>query len=132
MTKLTNWQKFDNAFNLVSAYVVMDQDTMQPIAKIALKYPKDGAGRVNAYIHIIGMEVQHGYAGGYGYDKRTASIISAASNCNDIWAQQIKAGHVSLTSAQQNFINLLLSDDAQGGWQEVINHNNGFIVIQAV
>ena len=132
MAKLTNWQKFDNAFKSVSAYVVMDQDTMQPIAKIALKFPSDGAGRVNAYIHLIGMEVQHGYAGGYGYDKRTASIIDAVTNCNDIWAQQIKSGHVSLTSAQQNFINLLLSDDAQGGWLEVINQNNGFIVIQAV
>ena len=132
MAKLTNWQKFDNAFKSVSAYVVMDQDTMQPIAKIALKFPSDGAGRVNAYIHLIGMEVQHGYAGGYGYDKRTASIISAVSNCNDIWAQQIKSGHVSLTSAQQNFINLLLSDDAQGGWLEVINQDNGFIVTQAV
>ena len=132
MAKLTNWQKFDNAFKLVSAYVVMGQDTMQPIAKIALKFPSDGAGRVNAYIHLIGMEVQHGYAGGYGYDKRTASIIGAVSNCNDIWAQQIKSGHVSLTSAQQNFINLLLSDKAQGGWLEVINQDNGFIVIQAV
>ena len=132
MTKLTNWQKFDNTFKSVSAYVVMDQDTMQPIAKIALKFPSDGAGRVNAYIHIIGMEVQHGYAGGYGYDKRTASIIDAISNCNDIWAQQIKSGHVSLTSVQQNFINLLLSDDAQGGWLEVINQINGFIVTQVV
>ena len=132
MTKLTNWQKFDNTFKSVSAYVVMDQDTMQPIAKIALKFPCDGDGRVNAYIHIIGMEVQHGYAGGYGYDKRTASIIDAISNCNDIWAQQIKSGHVSLTSVQQNFINLLLSDDAQGGWLEVINQINGFIVTQVV
>ena len=132
MAKLTNWQKFDNAFKQVSAYVVMDQETMQPIATIALKFPSEGAGRVNAYIHLIGMEVQHGYDGGYGYDKRTASIIDAISNCNDIWAQQIKSGHVSLTSVQQNFINLLLSDDAQGGWLEVINHNNGFIVIQAV
>ena len=132
MAKLTNCQKFDNAFKQVSAFVVMDRDTTQPIAKIALKFPSDGAGRVNAYIHLIGMEVQHGYAGGYGYDKRTASIISAVTNCNDIWAQQIKSGHVSLTSVQQNFINLLLSDKAQGGWLEVINQDNGFIVIQAV
>ena len=43
-----------------------------------------------------------------------------------------KSGHVVLTSAQQNFINLLLSDKAQGGWQEVINQNNGFVVIQVV
>lgn len=132
MTKLDNWQKFNNAFKSVSAFIVMDQETMQPIAKIALKFPSAGAGRVNAYIHIIGMEVQHGYAGGYGYDKRTVSIIDAASKYNDIWAQQIKSGHVSLTSSQQNFINLLVSEDAQGGWQQVINNNNGFIVIQAI
>ena len=128
MAKLTNWQKFDNAFNLVSAYVVMDQDTMQPIAKIALKYPKDGAGRVNAYIHIVGMEVQHGYAGGYGYDKRTASII----DCIRKMFSTVKLQDQNINSKQKQFIELLLSDDAQGGWQEVINHNNGFIVIQAV
>lgn len=132
MAKLTNWQKFDNAFKQVSAFVVMDRDTMQLVAKIALKFPSDGADRVNAYIHLIGMEVQHDYASGYGYDKRTASIIDAVSHCNDIWAQQIKSGHVSLTSVQQNFINLLVSDDAQGGWLEVINPHNGFIVIQVV
>ena len=130
MTKLTNWQKFANAFNLVSAYVVMDQDTMQPIVKIALKYPKDGSGRVNTYIHIIGMEVQHGYAGGYGYDKRTASIIDAASNCNDFLNDA--ENYQNINGKQKQFIELLLSDDAQGGWQEVINHNSGFIVIQAV
>lgn len=130
MAKLTNWQKFDNAFKSVSAYVVMDQDTMQPIAKIALKFPSDGAGRVNAYIHLIGMEVQHGYAGGYGYDKRTASIIGAASNCND-YLNDAK-NHQNINGKQKQFIDLLLSDEAQGGWMEVINHNNGFIVIQAV
>ena len=128
MTKLTNWQKFDNAFNLVSAYIVLDQDTMQPIAKIALKYPKDGAGRVKAYIHLIGMEVQHGYAGGYGYDKRTASII----DCIRKMFNTVKLQDQNINSKQKRFIELLLSDDAQGGWQEVINHNNGFIVIQAV
>ena len=130
MAKLTNWQKFDNAFKLVSAYVVMGQDTMQPIAKIALKFPSDGAGRVNAYIHVIGMEVQHGYAGGYGYDKRTASIISTASNCNDFLNDA--ENYRNVNDRQKQFIDLLLSDEAQGGWQEVINHKNGFIVIQAV
>ena len=128
MTKLTNWQKFDNAFKSVSAYVVMDQDTMRPIAKIALKFPCDGDGRVNAYIHIIGMEVQHGYAGGYGYDKRTASIV----DCIRKMFNTVKLKDQNINSKQKQFIKLLLSDDAQGGWQEVINCNNGFIVIQAV
>jgi hypothetical protein len=128
MATLTNWQKFDNAFKSVSAFVVLDQDTMQPIAKIALKFPSDGAGRLNAYIHIIGMEVQHGYAGGHGYDKRTASII----DCICKMFSAVKLQDQNINSKQKQFIDLLLSDKAQSGWQEVINHNNGFIVIQAV
>ena len=128
MAKLTNWEKFDNAFNLVSAYVVLDQDTMQPIAKIALKYPKDGAGRLHAYIHVIGMDVQHSYAGGYGYDKRTAAIINASKHCLSV----IESKPTNTSTKQLEFINLLLSDKAQGGWQEVINPKNNFIVIQAV
>jgi hypothetical protein len=128
MATLTNWQKFDNAFKSVSAFIVLDQDTMQPLAKIALKFPSDGAGRVNAYIHIIGMEVQHGYAGGYGYDKRTASII----DCICKMFSTIKLQDQNINSKQKQFIELLLSDKAQGGWQEVINNNNGFVVIQAV
>ena len=129
MTTLTNWQKFDNAFKSVSAFIVLDQDTMQVIAKIALKFHSDGAGRVHAYIHIIGMVVQHGYAGGYGYDKRTASIIDAAEHC---LVHVTNNENCNINNKQLDFITLLNSTKAQGGWQEVINNNNGFVVIQAV
>jgi hypothetical protein len=44
----------------------------------------------------------------------------------------VKLQDQNINSKQKQFIDLLLSDKAQSGWQEVINHNNGFIVIQAV
>lgn len=120
----SNWNKFDTVFAQVSSFVILDAESKNVVAKIALKYPKDGAGRLSCYMHIIGTEVQIGTASGYGYDKRTAAIISAADNCFK---------HCDKFTLQQlKFINRLLEDEAQGGWQEVINEKNGFIVIQAI
>lgn len=128
MTTQTNWNKFDKAFNQVSSFIVIDAETKNVIAKIALKYPKDGAGRLTCYMHIIGTEVQIGTASGYGYDKRTASIISAAKSCFNV--EPVKEGRYSYL--QREFLDLLQSEQAQGGWKEVINEKNGFIVIQAI
>jgi hypothetical protein len=129
MATLTNWQKFDNAFKSVSAFIVLDQDTKETIAKIALKHPKDGAGRLYAFIHIIGMEIQQGYAGGYGYDKQTAGIINAAENC---LVYVTTNENCNVNKKQLDFITLLSSTKAQSGWKEVINEKNGFIVIQVI
>lgn len=126
ITTKSNWQKFDSAFNQVSSYVVLDAENKSVVAKIALKYPKDGAGRVSCYMHIIGNEVQIGTASGYGYDKRTTSIIDASNKCWNAFDMKF------LNSASCEFIELLQSTEAQSGWQEVINGNNGFIVIQAI
>lgn len=124
----SNWSKFDKAFNQVSSFIILDSETKDVIAKIALKYPKDGAGRLSCYIHIIGTEVQIGTASGYGYDKRTASIINASQKISDLPnLEQLK-----LNQSQRDFITCLSSDKAQSGWQEVINEKNGFIVIQAI
>lgn len=128
-TKLTNWQKFDNAFSQVSAYVVLDKETKEVVAKIALKFPKDSASRLKAYVHVIGMTVQEGIAGGYGYDKKTHAIIRAAQECR---CADNLLEESNLNESQRIFLELLHSDKAQGGWQEVINHEYGFIVIQAV
>lgn len=121
MTTQSNWNKFDKAFSQVSAFIILDSETKDVIAKIALKYPKDGAGRLSCYMHIVGNEVQIGTASGYGYDKRTSAIINAS------YKQYEK-----LDDAQQKFLNWLSSNTAQGGWQEVINEKNGFVVIQAI
>ena len=129
MTTQTNWNKFDKAFNQVSSFVVLDSDTKDVIAKIALKYPKDGAGRLTCYMHIIGIEVQIGTASGYGYDKRTFSIIDAGKK----YLKLLSVKSLVNTSDKINkFLGCLNLSEAQGGWQEVINEKNGFIVIQAI
>ena len=43
-----------------------------------LSSPRDGAGRLYAYVHWLGTEMVRGYAGGYGYDKQTAAAANAA------------------------------------------------------
>lgn len=126
----SNWNKFDTAFAQVSSFVILDADTKNVVAKIALKYPKDGAGRLSCYMHIIGTELQIGTASGYGYDKRTAAIVSAAD--------KYMSTDIDLTALREKnpkaykLLDFLQSDKAQGGWQEVINEKNGFIVIQAI
>lgn len=48
------------------------------VASITIKYPKDGAGRLYAYVHWLGTEMQRGHANGGGYDKASAAISVAA------------------------------------------------------
>jgi hypothetical protein len=64
------------SFPQVSAYVIM-RDGKQ-IGTIAFKFPRDGAGRLYAYVHWFGIHMVRGYAGGYGYDKKSAACASAA------------------------------------------------------
>jgi hypothetical protein len=64
------------AFSNVSAYVVMEG--ADRVATIAFKYPRDGAGRLYAYVHWFGAEMVRGYAAGGGYDKHSAACADAA------------------------------------------------------
>ena len=66
----------DAAFAQVSAFVILDK-AGDRVATIAFKFPRDGAGRLYAYVHWLGTEMVRGYANGYGYDKKTAAIESA-------------------------------------------------------
>jgi hypothetical protein len=76
MTKIC--EQRDAAFSRVSAYVVARNG--ERVATIAFKFPVDGAGRLWAYVHWLGLEMVRGYAGGYGYDKRTAACASAMAH----------------------------------------------------
>lgn len=69
------YDQHDAAFRSVSAYVIVRN--RDRIATIAIKYPRDGAGRLYAYVHFLGMPMVRGFAGGYGYDKRTAAVEDA-------------------------------------------------------
>lgn len=63
------------AFANVGACVVLKNGEL--VARIALKFPRDGAGRLYAYVHWLGTPMVRGFAGGYGYDKRSAAVAAA-------------------------------------------------------
>ena len=64
------------AFSNVSAYVITKDG--ERVATIAFKFPRDGAGRLYAYLHVIGVQMVRGFASGGGYDKRSAALAHAA------------------------------------------------------
>lgn len=70
------YEQHAKAFDRVSAFVITRGG--ERVATIALKFPADGAGRLWAYVHWIGLPMARGFAGGYGYDKRSAAIAKAA------------------------------------------------------
>jgi hypothetical protein len=70
------YEQHDKAFAKVQAFVILAGG--ERIATVAIKFPADGAGRLYAYVHWLGMEMVRGSASGYGYDKRTAACADAA------------------------------------------------------
>lgn len=71
------YEQHEKAFNRVSAFVVMRDG--KRVATVAIKFPADGAGRLWAYVHWLGVPMVRGYANGYGYDKRTAAVSTCAA-----------------------------------------------------
>lgn len=70
------YRQHDAAFASVSAYVLTDA-TGDKVGTVALKFPRDGAGRLFAYVHVIGLPMVRAFASGCGYDKRSAAVASA-------------------------------------------------------
>lgn len=69
------YEMHDKAFASISAYIIVKDG--ERVATIAFKFPKDGAGRLYAYVHWLGTEMARGQASGYGYDKRSAAVANA-------------------------------------------------------
>lgn len=112
------------AFARVSAYVVTHQG--ERVATIAFKFPKDGAGRLYAYVHWLGIPMVRGWAGGFGYDKSTAACSSAAKRALGSYPCA-EAPH---TTAVRAFWRALERDT---GWHwDTQLANEGFTVLQAV
>ena len=107
------------SFPQVSAYVVM-RDGKQ-VATVAIKYPRDGAGRLYAYVHWFGVPMVRGYASGGGYDKRSAACASAARHMD--WNDHTDDDKTA-------FIRALARDDGHE-WTRALE-NDGFKVLQAV
>lgn len=60
------------AFARVSAYAILKDGDV--VARIAFKFPADGAGRLYAYVHWIGTEMARGCASGGGENTRRNPI----------------------------------------------------------
>ena len=75
------YKQHEAAFQHVSAYVIAKDG--ERVATIAFKFSRDGAGRLYAYVHWLGVPMVRGYADGYGYDKRSAACAVAAHKIVD-------------------------------------------------
>lgn len=74
------YEQHDKHFANVSAFVIVKGN--ERVGTIAFKFPRDGAGRLYCYLHVIGLEMVRGAASGGGYDKRSAAAWSASRKLN--------------------------------------------------
>lgn len=82
---MTNiYEQHEKSFNNVRALVAFKlvNGEIREQIKIAFKFPKDGAGRLTCYLHLIGVPMVRGFATGYGCDKKSAAIWDAAKRIN--------------------------------------------------
>lgn len=124
MSKPAIYDQFDKAFNRVSAYVILDKSG-ECVAKVAFKFPADGAGRLYAYVHWLGVPMVRGHADGYGYDKRSAAVASAVNKLIvPVEMEPLKAAEMH---------KFMGATEVDGGeyWDTRLR-NAGFTVIQAV
>ena len=119
------------AFASVSAYVILRGS--EKVATIAFRYPRDGAGRLYAYVHWLGVPMVRGFAGGYGYDKHSAACADAARKMNcGVSVKSVRIIPPNLIDAVSfvKFLDALSRDDRQY-WNRNLELA-GFTVLQAV
>lgn len=121
------YELHDKAFARVSAFVVCRNG--EKVATVAIKFPADGAGRLYAYVHWLGLEMVRGYAGGYGYDKRSAAVESALAR---IMALPDYEAHVRETASKACLSALTGARKGMdsGDWTRALE-KAGFTVLQA-
>ena len=113
-------------FSQVSAFVILHSG--ERVATIAFKFPRDGAGRLYAYVHYIGLTMARGFAGGGGYDKRSASASAASRNITSETPAHWPPAQADNARA---FLQALANGDDGHGWEENLRRA-GFTVFQAV
>jgi len=121
------------AFASVSAFVILDSSG-ERVATVAIKFPRDGAGRLYAYVHLIGVQMIRAHANGYGYDKRSAAVGAAIakipaydqrepSDHHNTWGDKVDANRAKMQAAGP----AMDSND----WTRALE-SQGFRVVQAV
>lgn len=129
--KKSVYQTAEQKFNDVSAYVIMKGD--KHICNITIKYPKDGMGRVHGFMHAYGLEMEHAFVGGYGYDKRSAVICKLVeSQLETINKITDKEKMLVIKNKYANYIDLCqhIVDNGEAGWDIGIYSN--FEIIRVI
>lgn len=120
------YDQHDAAFRRVSAYVICSKEG-EKLATISLKFPADGAGRLYAYVHWIGVPMVRGFAGGYGYDKRTAAVVNAQRK---IMAREERDREILASANFKAFAKALETDGGEYFDRKLTDA--GFVVYQAI
>jgi hypothetical protein len=124
------------AFANVAAFVVMSHHKRDDIvATVAFKYPRDGAGRLYAYVHWLGTPMERGHASGGGYDKHSAACASAAEKLaaalpSTLYADGTPHHGESDRTLYADFIQAMREDGGRR-WDDALRAA-GFVVRQAV
>ena len=116
----------------------MSSCTTARVATVAFKYPRDGAGRLYCYFHILGEIMVRGYAAGGGYDKHSAAFEDAARKLAATLAKQPEPDRdwrrEDAALAKANLAKLIDYARANDGhsWHEWLRSALGWTTIQAV
>ena len=130
MTTKSIYEQRDQAFSRVSAYTVARHDSEgAQVATIAFHHPRDGAGRLYAYVSFFGVPTVRGFARGGGYDKQSRALAGAAMRLDSQGAEREPAVRVNRELAA--FIEILARDDGSD-WRSRFHGSTNFRLHRAI
>ena len=126
----TIYTQHEKAFAKVQAFIIMQGASK--VATVAFKFPSNGAGRLSCYLHVSGLLMVKGNAGGYGYDKKSAAFYDAAAKQAkvklEVW--QSVDGYEAEYKTAANILAAVAGNDGRS-WDRNLQVA-GFTVLQAV
>lgn len=118
------------AFARVSAFVVVDR-AGEPVATVAIRLEGARGGRLYAYVHLLGVLMVRGHAGGYGRDKRTASIAAAIAKIPPPQVSQTPGDRADRLGFNRDKLKAAAAAMSSRDWMRAVEAV-GFRVLQAV
>ena len=123
------YTQHDAAFAKVSAFVILDTSG-ERVATVAIKFPRDGAGRLYAYVHLLGVEMVRAHANGYGYDKRSAAVAAAVAKIPAMGDDRPE-DYAAAVNRNRAALQSVAREMDSGDWTRAVE-KAGFRVLQAV
>ena len=127
MSRNKIYDQFDDAFRYVSTSAIFKDG--EHVANICFKFPRDGAGRLYCYLHVLALPMVRGYAGGYGYDKKSAAFCDAADKAVSVKLEdwQSKEGYEKEKAIASDFATIAANIGGKD-WKDAL-HDNGYEVV---